>query len=144
MQVRQQTGGRFVSSPSLQNRFQRDFLFGNRSGVDRRFNLLGQIASGGNFVVLLVVIVFASGRRASVRRRVLLLLASSRSDFGGGPFSNFRTRVDISTPLLLLLFFFFFAADLGSSLKGPGLSAAFSFFVRVCVWRAICIERVFA
>jgi len=53
-------------------------------------------------------------------------------------------RVDI---LLLLLFFFFFAADLtammGSSLKGPGLSAAFSFFVCVCVWRAICIERVF-
>ena len=45
-------------------------------------------------------------------------------------------RVDI----LLLFFFFFFAADLtammGSSLKGPGLSAAFSFFVRVCVWRA--------
>ena len=49
-------------------------------------------------------------------------------------------RVDISTPLLLSLLFFF----LGSSLKGPGLSAAFSFFVRVCVWRAICIERVFA
>ena len=52
-------------------------------------------------------------------------------------------RVDI----LLLFFFFFFAADLtammGSSLKGPGLSAAFSFFVCVCVWRAICIERVF-
>lgn len=56
-------------------------------------------------------------------------------------------RVDISTPLLLF-FFFFFAADLtammGSSLRGTGLSAAFSFFVRVCLWRAICIERVFA
>jgi len=53
-------------------------------------------------------------------------------------------RVDI----LLLFFFFFFAADLtammGSSLRGTGLSAAFSFFVRVCLWRAICIERVFA
>ena len=110
MQVRQQTGGRFVSSPSLQNRFQRDFLFGNRSGVDRRFNLLGQIVSGGNVVLLLVVIVFASGRRASVRRRVLLLLASSRSDFGGGPFSNFRTSryLDAFVVVVVLLLFGFF------------------------------------
>ena len=67
MQVREQTCGRLVCSPSLQNRFQRDFLFGDRRGLDRRFNLLGEIVSGGN--VADPVVVFAS-----VRRRVLLLL----------------------------------------------------------------------